>query len=81
MTTKKIEENTTKIEENTTTVKHTTVVEERFDAVTIVTSEEYKQYRDLLHSQLEEGRLYTRSEIKKLIDKALNKPVKKDIVE
>lgn len=72
---------TEKVKERTTTVKNTTVVEERFDAVTIVTSEEYKQYRDLLHSQLEADKLYTRSEITELIDKALNKPVKKDIVE
>lgn len=52
---------------------------ERFDAITIVKSEKYKQFRDLLCIELDEDKLYSHDEIKNIIEKALARPVQKEI--
>ena len=57
----------------------TTTATEKMDAITIVKSERYKQYRDILFCELNEGQFYSHDDIAKILDKALSKPVKKDI--
>lgn len=58
-----------------------TTKQEKFDAVTLVKSERYRPWRDLLCAELEEGKLYSHDEIEKIIKTALAKPVQKDIIE
>ena len=53
----------------------------RFDAVTIVTSERYKEYANLLDSILEPGKEYSFDEIDKLLNKTLATPVKVEVNE
>ena len=53
----------------------------RFDALTIVTSERYKEYANLLDTILEPNKEYSYEEIDKLIKKALATPVKVEINE
>lgn len=55
------------------------VPEERFDGVTIVKSVKYKRYADILTHLLDEGELYTHSQIDELLKKTLKQPVKQDI--
>lgn len=52
-----------------------------FDAVTIVKSDEYGRYADLLCANLEPNKLYTHEDIKNIIETELKRPVLKDINE
>ena len=47
----------------------------QFDGETIVKSKKYRQYADLLCIELDEDKLYTESEIDKIIETALARPV------
>lgn len=58
----------------------TSATAETFDAVTIVKSDTYRQHVDILCAELEEDKQYSHDDIKKIIDKALARPVQKDIV-
>ena len=53
----------------------------RFDALTIVTSERYKEYANLLDTILEPDKEYSYDEIDKLIKKSLATPVKVEVNE
>lgn len=53
----------------------------RFDAVTIVTSERYKEYANFLDSVLEPDKEYSFDEIDKLLNKTLATPVKVEVNE
>lgn len=53
----------------------------KFDAVTIVKSERYKQYAALLDAILEPGKEYTHEEVQALIQTELDRPVKIEINE
>lgn len=53
----------------------------RFDALTIVTSERYKEYANLLDTILEPDKEYSHDEIDKLIKKSLANPVKVEVNE
>ena len=53
----------------------------RFDALTVVTSERYKEYANLLDTILEPNKEYSYDEIDKLIKKALATPVKVEVNE
>ena len=53
----------------------------RFDALTIVTSERYKEYANLLDTILEPDKGYSYEEIDKLIKKSLANPVKVEVNE
>lgn len=53
----------------------------RFDALTIVTSERYKEYANLLDTILEPDKEYSYEEIDKLIKKSLANPVKVEVNE
>lgn len=53
----------------------------RFDALTIVTSERYKEYANLLDTILEPDKEYSYEEIDKLIKKSLATPVKVEVNE
>ncbi len=53
----------------------------RFDALTIVTSERYKEYANLLDTILEPNKEYSYDEIDKLIKKSLANPVKVEVNE
>ena len=55
------------------------VSEERFDDITIVKSAKYKRYADILTHLLDEGELYTHSQIDELLKETLKQPVKQDI--
>lgn len=46
-----------------------------FDPVTIVTSEKYKRYANLLDAVLEHDKQYTHEEIEKIIENTLNQKV------
>lgn len=48
----------------------------KFDAVTIVTSETYKRYANLLDVVLEPDRTYSHAEIEEIIKQSLARPVK-----
>nr|DAL55763.1 MAG TPA_asm: hypothetical protein [Caudoviricetes sp.] len=48
----------------------------KFDAVTIVTSETYKRYANLLDVVLEPDKTYSHAEIEEIIKKSLARPVK-----
>ena len=51
-------------------------VEEQFDAYTIIASDKYRRYRDLLTCLLDENVMYTHKEINDILNRALNNPVK-----
>lgn len=51
-------------------------VEQQFDAYTIIASDKYKRYRDLLSCLLEDDVMYTHSDIDKILNQALKTPVK-----
>lgn len=53
----------------------------KFDAVTIVKSERYKQYAVLLDAILEPGKEYTHEAVQSLIQTELDRPVKVEINE
>jgi hypothetical protein len=50
--------------------------EQQFDAYTIIASDKYRRYRDLLTCLLNEDVMYTESDIDKILNQALNTPVK-----
>lgn len=50
--------------------------EQQFDAYTIIASDKYRRYRDLLTCLLNEDEMYTESGIDKILNQALNTPVK-----
>lgn len=56
------------------TVEVTT--EQQFDAYAIIASDKYRRYRDLLTCLLNEDEMYTESGIDKILNQALNTPVK-----
>lgn len=56
------------------TVEVTT--EQQFDAYAIIASDKYRRYRDLLTCLLNEDEMYTESDIDKILNQALNMPVK-----
>lgn len=56
------------------TVEVTT--EQQFDAYAIIASDKYRRYRDLLTCLLDEDVMYTESDIDKILNQALNTPVK-----
>lgn len=56
------------------TVEVTT--EQQFDAYAIIASDKYRRYRDLLTCLLSEDEMYTESGIDKILNQALNTPVK-----
>ncbi len=49
---------------------------ERFDALTIIQSDKYKRYADLLSLFLNDDELYSHDEIESILNRALNTPVK-----
>lgn len=56
------------------TVELTT--EQQFDAYTIIASDKYRRYCDLLTCLLNEDEMYTESDIDKILNQALQTPVK-----
>lgn len=56
------------------TVEVTT--EQQFDAYTIIASDKYRRYCDLLACLLNEDEMYTESDIDKILNQALTTPVK-----
>ena len=52
------------------------MTEQQFDAYTIIASDKYRRYRDLLTCLLNEDEMYTESDIDKILNQALNTPVK-----
>lgn len=56
------------------TVEVTT--EQQFDAYTIIASDKYRRYCDLLTCLLNEDEMYTESDIDKILNQALTTPVK-----
>lgn len=50
--------------------------EQQFDAYAIIASDKYRRYRDLLTCLLNEDEMYTESNIDKILNQALNTPVK-----
>lgn len=51
----------------------------RFDGETIVKSERYRQYANLLDTLLEPDKAYSHDEIQAILDKELKRPVKVEI--
>lgn len=49
---------------------------ERFDALTIIQSDKYKRYSDLLRLYLNDDELYSHDEIEIILNRALTTPVK-----
>ena len=58
------------------TVETLVMAEQQFDAYTIVASDKYRRYRDLLTCLLNEDEMYTDSDIDKILNQALKTPVK-----
>lgn len=50
--------------------------EQQFDAYAIIASDKYRRYRDLLTCLLNDDEMYTESDIDKILNQALNTPVK-----
>lgn len=50
--------------------------DQQFDAYAIIASDKYRRYRDLLTCLLNEDEMYTESDIDKILNQALNTPVK-----
>lgn len=50
--------------------------EQQFDAYAIIASDKYRRYRDLLTCLLNEDEMYTESDIDKILNQALTRPVK-----
>lgn len=62
-----------------TTKKEPLATTGQFDGVTIVKSDEYGRYADLLATVLEKDKMYTHDEVKAILEKELARPVVKDI--
>lgn len=54
---------------------------ERFDKVTILQSERFKRYRDILDTVLNSGQLYGADEVDKVLSDALTHQVQKSVNE
>lgn len=52
-----------------------------FDPVTIVTSDKYKRYANLLDAVLEHDKQYTHEEIEEIIENTLNQKVTREVNE
>lgn len=50
--------------------------EQQFDAYSIIASDKYRRYRDLLTCLLNEDEMYTESDIDRILNQALKMPVK-----
>lgn len=50
--------------------------EQQFEAYAIIASDKYRRYRDLLTCLLNEDEMYTESDIDKILNQALQTPVK-----
>ena len=50
--------------------------EQQFDAYTIIASDKYRRYRDLLTCLLNEDEMYTESDIDRILNQALTTTVK-----
>lgn len=50
--------------------------EQQFDAYAIIASDKYRRYCDLLTCLLNEDEMYTESDIDKILNQALQTPVK-----
>lgn len=64
------------VEETTENVEAPAADIERFDALTIIQSDKYKRYADLLSLFLNDDELYSHDEIESILNRALNTPVK-----
>jgi len=62
-----------------TTKEEPLATTEQFDGVTIVKSDEYGRYADLLATVLEKDKLYTHDEVQAIIKNELARPVVKNI--
>lgn len=50
--------------------------EQQFDAYAIIASDKYRRYRDLLTCLLNEDEMYTERDIDRILNQALQTPVK-----
>lgn len=64
------------VEETTENVETAAADIERFDALTIIQSDKYKRYSDLLRLYLNDDELYSHDEIEIILNRALTTPVK-----
>lgn len=64
------------VEATTDTVESTANNVERFDALTIIQSDKYRRYADLLRLFLNDDEVYSHDEIESILNRALNTPVK-----
>lgn len=64
------------VEETTENVEAAAADIERFDALTIIQSDKYKRYSDLLRLYLNDDELYSHDEIEIILNRALTTPVK-----
>lgn len=64
------------VEETTENVETAATDIERFDALTIIQSDKYKRYSDLLRLYLNDDELYSHDEIEIILNRALTTPVK-----
>lgn len=64
------------VEETTENVEAAATDIERFDALTIIQSDKYKRYSDLLRLYLNDDELYSHDEIEIILNRALTTPVK-----
>ena len=64
------------VEETTENVEAAANDTERFDALTIIQSDKYKRYSDLLRLYLNDDELYSHDEIEIILNRALTTPVK-----
>lgn len=59
--------------------KENVTAEEKFDGQTIIKSVKYKRYADILIHLLNDGELYTHSQVDEILKNTLKQPVKRDI--
>lgn len=50
-------------------------MDERFDGYTIIASEKYKRYKDILAVLLDEDMTYTHEEIDEILQNEFNRPI------
>ena len=50
-----------------------------FKKTDIIESEKYKQYADIMQTELDEGKTYTDNDIKAVIDRALSHVVEEEV--
>lgn len=76
MARKKAEDVAEIVEATAENVEATTNEVECFDALTIIQSDKYKRYSDLLRLYLNDDELYSHDEIEIILNRALTTPVK-----